>query len=306
MTNRTIGFIGLGNMGGPMAANLAKAGLDVIGFDPVPQALETARGNGIRIAGSAAEAAGQADVVFTMLPNAEIVTAVWAEIVPSIARGATIADCSTIDVDSARSIHALAAGHGLLSIDAPVSGGVGGARAGTLAFMLGGEAAAFEIVEPLLAVMGSKTVRCGTAGAGQAAKICNNMILGISIVAVSEAFVLAEKLGLSAEALFQVASASTGQCWALTTYCPVPGLVPTSPANNGYKPGAAATMLLKDLRLAQQAAGAADAATPLGTHATEIYESFAADGHGGEDFSAIIRYLRDLHAGDDPARRNGE
>jgi len=292
MNVKTIAFIGLGNMGGPMAANLVKAGYRVLGFDPSGEAMERAREKGIEAASSGKDAVADADVVFTMLPNATFVREVWSDLVPAAPAGTVMADCSTIDVVTARDMHALATKHGLKAADAPVSGGVSGAEAGKLTFMVGGEADVFQVIEPLLSHMGQKAVLCGEAGAGQAAKICNNMILGINIVAVSEAFALAEKLGLSHKALFDVASTSSGQCWALTTYCPVPGLVSTSPSNNDYKPGAAATMLLKDLRLSQEAAGVVSAKTPLGKHATEIYEEFVAEGHGGEDFSAIIRSLR--------------
>jgi len=291
-TNAKIAFIGLGNMGGHMAANLVRSGYQVRGYDPMPAAQKNALDNGIELASDEADAVRDADIIVTMLPNASYVRSVWAKLMPAAQRGSVIADCSTIDVMTAREMHALAAEHGLLSVDAPVSGGVAGAAAAKLTFMMGGEEAAFTIIEPVLATMGQKSVRCGAAGAGQAAKICNNMILGINIVAVSEAFALGEKLGLAPQALFDVASTSSGQCWALTTYCPVPGIVPTAPSNNDYKPGAAATMLLKDLKLAQEAARSVTAQTPLGSHTTEIYEKFVADGHGDEDFSAIIRALR--------------
>jgi 3-hydroxyisobutyrate dehydrogenase len=211
-----------------------------------------------------------------------------------MSKGALIIDCSTIDVESAKEAHALAVKHGAASVDAPVSGGTGGARGATLTFMCGGEDRAFAAAKPVLENMGKKIVHCGGAGAGQAAKICNNMILGISMIAVSEAFTLAEKLGLSHQALFDVASTSSGQCWSLTTYCPVPGPVPTSPANNDYKPGFASALMVKDLTLAQDAAKAAGAATPLGQHAQEIYKAFDAAGHGGVDFSGIIQHVRDL------------
>src|SRR5690606_10250576 len=249
----TIAFIGLGNMGNPMAANLVKAGHVVRGFDLMPQNLETARGNGLEIAASAAEAVAGADAVVTMLPAGKHVLAVYGDIVPAAAKGTLFIDSSTIDVESARQAHAIASGAGMLSVDAPVSGGVGGAAAGTLTFMAGGAADAFAKAEPLLQPMAGKIVHCGDAGAGQAAKICNNMILGISMIGVSEAFVLAEKLGLAPQALFDVASTSSGQCWSLTTYCPVPGPVPTSPANRDYQPGFAASLMLKDLKLAQEA-----------------------------------------------------
>jgi 3-hydroxyisobutyrate dehydrogenase len=231
--------------------------------------------------------------VITMLPAGRHVLGLLDEILPHVPAGALAVDCSTIDVESARAAHAKAAERGLASLDAPVSGGVGGAKAGTLTFMAGGSQEAFARAEPLLARMGRKSVHCGEAGAGQAAKICHNLILGISMIGVAEAFVLAEKLGLSHQALFDVASTSSGQCWSLTTYCPVPGPVPASPANNDYKPGFAAALMLKDLRLSQEAARSAGAATPLGAHAEAIYAAFEAAGGGGSDFSGIIRHLRE-------------
>ncbi|WP_230529947.1 3-hydroxyisobutyrate dehydrogenase [Microvirga roseola] len=290
MTN--IAFIGLGNMGGPMAANLVKAGHAVTGFDLSPASCDQARADGVTVAGSAAEAVKDAEVVVTMLPAGKHVLAVWAEILPSLQKGALVIDCSTIDVESARRAHGLADERGLQSLDAPVSGGVGGAQGATLTFMAGGARNAFEQAKPILSKMGRKVVHCGEAGAGQAAKICNNMILGISMIGVAEAFVLAEKLGLSHQALFDVASTSSGQCWSLTTYCPVPGPVPTSPANNDYKPGFAAALMLKDLKLAQEAALASGASTPLGAEAAQLYALFANAGHDGEDFSGIINFIR--------------
>ena len=292
----TVAFIGLGNMGGPMAANLIKAGHKVVGFDLVPASLDQAKSDGVTIAASAAAAVKEADVVITMLPAGKHVVSVWSDVIPSVTKGALIIDCSTIDVESARKAHALAGKASLLSVDAPVSGGTGGAKGATLTFMAGGEAKAFAAAKPVLEAMGKKIVHCGDGGAGQAAKICNNMILGISMIGVSEAFTLAEKLGLSHQALFDVASTSSGQCWSLTTYCPVPGPVPTSPANNEYKPGFATALMLKDLRLSQEAAKAAGAATPLGAHAESIYETFEKSGHGGDDFSGIIHHIRHLTA----------
>lgn len=294
-----VAVIGLGNMGGPMACNLAKAGYQVVGFDVSSESMARIAEHGVSLAASARAAAQGADAVLTMLPAAPFVSDVWNDVMPACRNGALVLDCSTVDVETARTLHRSAAEAGLLCLDAPVSGGVGGAQAGTLTFMVGGEKEAFDAAEPLLLAMGRKAVHCGSGGAGQAAKICNNMILGISIIAVSEAFALGEKLGLSHKALFDVASTSTGQCWALTTYCPVPGLVPTSPANNDYRPGAPATMLLKDLRLAQDASRMVDAGIPLGAHAISIYEAFTAAGHGGEDFSAIIKHLRGLTADND-------
>jgi 3-hydroxyisobutyrate dehydrogenase len=290
----SIAFIGLGNMGGPMAANLVKAGHKVIAFDLVEASRNQAKADGAAIADSAAAAVKGADTVITMLPAGKHVISVWTDVVPSMTRGALIIDCSTIDVESAKQAHALAAKHGVASVDAPVSGGTGGAKGATLTFMCGGEDKAFALAKPVLEKMGKKLVHCGDAGAGQAAKICNNMILAVSMIGVCEAFSLAEKLGLSHQALFDVASTSSGQCWALTTYCPVPGPVSTSPANNAYKPGFAAALMVKDLTLAQDAAKAAGAATPLGKHAQEIYKAFDAAGNGGVDFSGIINHVRGL------------
>ncbi|MGJ5181153.1 3-hydroxyisobutyrate dehydrogenase [Bradyrhizobium oligotrophicum] len=290
----TIAFIGLGNMGGPMAANLVKAGHTVVAFDLAEASCAQAKADGAEIAGSAAAAVKGADAVVTMLPAGKHVLAVWNDVVPAMSNGALIIDSSTIDVESARAAHALAAKHGIDAIDAPVSGGTGGAKAATLTFMCGGEEGAFAKAKPILEKMGRKIVHCGGAGAGQAAKICNNMILGISMIAVGEAFALGEKLGLSHQALFDVASTSSGQCWSLTSYCPVPGPVPASPANNDYKPGFATALMLKDLTLSQDAAKASGAATPLGQHAQEIYKAFDAAGHGGVDFSGIIQHVRKL------------
>jgi 3-hydroxyisobutyrate dehydrogenase len=289
-----IAFIGLGNMGGPMAANLVKAGHQVHGFDLVAASRDAAKADGVSIAAKATDVVKDAEVVITMLPAGKHVLSVWNEVLPSVAGGALMIDCSTIDVESARKSHALAAAQKLPSIDAPVSGGTGGAKAATLTFMAGGTAQAFAAAKPILEAMGKKVVHCGEAGAGQAAKICNNMILGISMIGVCEAFSLAEKLGLSHQALFDVASTSSGQCWSLTTYCPVPGPVPNSPANNEYKPGFAAALMLKDLRLSQEAAKAAGAVTPLGAHAESIYETFEKSGHGATDFSGIIHQIRHL------------
>ncbi len=288
----TIAFIGLGNMGNPMAANLVKAGHAVRGFDLVAGNLDAAKANGVSVAADARAAVEGADAVITMLPAGKHVLSVYRDILEAAAPGTLFIDSSTIDVQSARQAHELAAAAGMLSIDAPVSGGVGGAEAGTLTFMAGGAAEAFAMAEPILQPMAGRVVHCGEAGAGQAAKICNNMILGISMIGVCEAFVLAEKLGLSHQALYDVASTSSGQCWSITTYCPVPGPLPSSPANRDYKPGFAAALMLKDLRLAQEAAQAAGAATPLGAEATQLYALFEAMGHGGTDFSGIIKFLR--------------
>jgi 3-hydroxyisobutyrate dehydrogenase len=290
MTN--IAFIGLGNMGGPMAANLVKAGHSVTGFDLSPASCDQAKSDGVGIASSTTDAVRDAEIVVTMLPAGKHVLSVWADILPGVKDGTLLIDCSTIDVESARKAHGLAQERGLQSLDAPVSGGVGGAKGATLTFMAGGAKQAFDQAEPILSRMGKKVVHCGEAGAGQAAKICNNMILGISMIGVAEAFVLAEKLGLSHQALFDVASTSSGQCWSLTTYCPVPGPVPASPANNGYKPGFAAALMLKDLRLAQEAALASGASTPLGAEAAQLYGLFNNAGHDGDDFSGIINFIR--------------
>ncbi len=295
MTDR-IAFTGLGNMGGPMAANLVKAGFAVTGFDLSEASRRQAAEKGVRLAASAEEAAAEASVVVTMLPAGKHVISVWGSLTSVARPGTLMIDCSTIDVDSARKAHALAASQRLHSLDAPVSGGTGGAAAGTLTFMVGGTSEAFGKAGAILSAMGKKIVHCGDPGAGQAAKICNNMILGISMAAVSEAFVLAEKLGLSHQALYDVASTSSGQCWSLTSYCPLPGPVPTSPANNEYRPGFAAALMLKDLRLSQEAASASGAQTPLGAHATALYEAFDNSGHGSQDFSAIIQHIRDLTA----------
>ncbi|MEP5361001.1 MAG: 3-hydroxyisobutyrate dehydrogenase [Nitratireductor sp.] len=288
----TIAFIGLGNMGNPMAANLVKAGHQVRGYDLVTDNLAVAKENGVTIMANAAAAVKDADVVVTMLPAGKHVIAVYQDVVPGARAGTLFIDSSTIDVESARKAHAIAEEHGMLSVDAPVSGGTAGAVAGTLTFMAGGADAAFAGAEPILDPMAGRVVHCGGPGAGQAAKICNNMILGISMIGVSEAFVLAEKLGLSHQALFDVASTSSGQCWSITSYCPVPGPVPASPANKDYKPGFAAALMLKDLRLAQEAAAAAGAVTPMGAEAAQLYALFNARGHGGDDFSGIINFLR--------------
>ena len=279
-----IGFIGLGNMGGPMAANLAKAGHQVTGFDMADVTIE-----GVAMAASGAEAAKGADVVITMLPNGQILRAVANEVLPAMTAGAALVDCSTVDVDSARAVAEQAATADLLFVDAPVSGGVGGASGGTLTFMAGGSAAAFAKAEPLFAIMGQKAVHCGDAGAGQAAKICNNMILGVTMVATCEAFALADKLGLDRQKMFDVVSTSSGYSWTMNAYCPAPGVGPQSPADNDYKPGFAAELMLKDLRLSQQAAQSADADTPMGELAQALYTQFVEnEGGTGMDFSAML------------------
>jgi 3-hydroxyisobutyrate dehydrogenase len=287
-----IAFIGLGNMGGPMAGNLAKAGHAVTGFDLVAANNQAAKARNVCIADSARAAVKDADIIVTMLPAGKHVLAVYEDIIPATKKGALLIDSSTIDVDSARAAHALADKAGLQSLDAPVSGGVGGAEAATLTFMCGGADDAFARGKPIIEGMGKKIVHCGGVGAGQAAKICNNMILGISMIAVGEAFVLGEKLGLTHQALFDVASTASGQCWSLTTYCPVPGPVPTSPANRDYQPGFAAALMLKDLLLSQEASKSSGATTPLGQHAADLYTAFTAAGNDGKDFSGIINFLR--------------
>ena len=288
----TIAFIGLGNMGNPMAANLVKAGHEVQGYDLVPDNLKTASDNGVTIMANAAAAVKGADVVITMLPAGKHVLSVYSDICSAAESGTLFIDSSTIDVASAREAHATAAKAGMLSVDAPVSGGVGGAAGGTLTFMAGGSEDAFTKAEPILQPMAGRIVHCGDAGNGQAAKICNNMILGVSMIGVGEAFVLAEKLGLSHQALFDVASTSSGQCWSINTYCPVPGPVPASPANNDYQPGFAAALMLKDLKLAQEAAQSSGAITPMGAEAAQLYALFDAQGNGDVDFSGIINFLR--------------
>jgi 3-hydroxyisobutyrate dehydrogenase len=291
-----IAFIGLGNMGGPMAANLVKAGHKVTAFDLVAASRDQAKADGAGIAETSVASVKGADIVVTMLPAGKHVLSVWNEVIPAMTKGTLIIDCSTIDVESAKQAHALAAKSGMLSVDAPVSGGTGGAKGATLTFMCGGEDKAFAAAKPALENMGKKIVHCGVGGAGQAAKICNNMILAVSMIAVCEGFALAEKLGLSHQALFDVASTSSGQCWALTSYCPVPGPVPTSPANNDYKPGFAAALMLKDLKLSQDAAKASGASLPLGAFATDLYEVFNNAGNGAVDFSGIIQQVRSLGA----------
>jgi 3-hydroxyisobutyrate dehydrogenase len=287
-----IAFIGLGNMGAPMVANLVKAGHAVSGFDLVEAAKTAAAASGAAIAPSARDAVSGADVIVTMLPAGKHVLASWSDFLPAARKGALVIDCSTIDVDSAKRAHEAGGAAGMLTLDAPVSGGVGGATAGTLTFMCGGSDEAFAKAKPLLEAMGKRIVHCGGPGAGQAAKICNNMILGATMIVTCEAFALAEKLGLEAQALFDVASTASGQSWSLTSYCPVPGPVPASPANRGYKPGFAASLMLKDLKLAQEAAASVGAATPLGAEAAQLYALFVAAGHGGDDFSGVINFLR--------------
>ncbi|TXL71643.1 3-hydroxyisobutyrate dehydrogenase [Vineibacter terrae] len=287
-----IAFIGLGNMGGPMAANLAKAQHQVAAYDLSDQAVAAAVANGASKAASIADAVKGAEVVVTMLPAGKHVREVYeGTVIGAAAKGTLLIDCSTIDVESARVVAAAAAKAGMEMVDAPVSGGTGGAAAGTLTFMVGGADAAFARARPFLEKMGKNIVHAGGSGNGQAAKICNNMILGVSMLAVSEAFMLAKRLGLDAQKLFDVASTSSGQCWSLTTYCPVPGPVPTSPANRDYQAGFTAAMMLKDLLLAQEAARAANATTPLGAEAAQLFSLFVNSGRGAQDFSGIIRML---------------
>jgi len=271
-------------MGGPMAANLAKAGHQVVGFDMAAVAID-----GVTMAASGAEAAAGAEVIITMLPNGQILRAVADQLIPAMAGGTALVDCSTVDVDSARAVADQAVKAGLLFVDAPVSGGVGGAASGSLTFMAGGSSEAFAKAEPLFDVMGQKAVHCGEAGAGQSAKICNNMILGVTMIATCEAFALADKLGLDRQKMFDVVSTSSGYSWTMNAYCPAPGVGPQSPADNDYQPGFAAELMLKDLRLSQQAAESADADTPMGQMAQALYAKFVEEEDGqGTDFSAML------------------
>jgi len=293
-----IGFIGLGNMGGPMAANLVKAGHAVTGFDVVPDAVTKFVAAGGVAAKDLRDAIAGHEAVITMLPAGRHVREIYLGdngVLAHAAPGTLLIDSSTIDVATARDVAEAAERKGLPMLDAPVSGGVGGAQGGTLTFMVGGSDDSFARARPFLEAMGKTIVHAGGAGNGQAAKICNNMILGISMIAVSEAFALGEKLGLDAQKLFDISSKSSGQCWSMTSYCPVPGPVPTSPANRDYQAGFTAAMMLKDLRLAQDASTSAGAVTPLGKHAADIYERFvdsALSVNGSVDFSGVYRYLR--------------
>ncbi len=289
-----IGFIGLGNMGLPMAANLAAAGNLVTGFDQVAAACDQAAQKGIKIAASAADAVAGAELIITMLPSGPIVLSVLEEILPAAKAGAVIVDCSTIDVSSARQAHEMAEKHRLGCLDAPVSGGIGGAAAGTLTFMIGGSEQSLEAAKPALEIMGGRSVPCGPGGAGQSAKICNNMLLAISMIGACEAFTLADHLGLDQQALFDVISTSSGYCWSVNVYCPVPGVGPQSPADNDYKPGFASALMVKDLGLSQQAAAETGAPTPMGAHAAEYYRQFVDAGGGEVDFGGIIRHLEYL------------
>ena len=279
-----VGFIGLGNMGKPMALNLMAAGHEVNGFDTAPVEAE-----GLHILSTASEAAKGADVVITMLPNGAILRSVAETVLPAMSAGAVFLDCSTVDVDSARAVAAMAAEANVIPLDAPVSGGIGGASAGTLTFMVGGSEAGFEKAKPLFDIMGQKAVHCGPSGNGQAAKICNNMILGATMIVTCEAFALADKLGLDRQSMFDVVSTSSGYSWTMNAYCPAPGIGPTSPSDNGYKPGFAAELMLKDLRLSQQAAEMVDADTPMGQMAQNLYAQFVEIEDGeGKDFSAML------------------
>jgi len=279
-----VGFIGLGNMGKPMALNLMAAGHEVNGFDTAPVEAE-----GLHILSTASEAAKGADVVITMLPNGAILRSVAETVLPAMSAGAVFLDCSTVDVDSARAVAAMAAEAKVIPLDAPVSGGIGGASAGTLTFMVGGSEAGFEKAKPLFDIMGQKAVHCGPSGNGQAAKICNNMILGATMIVTCEAFALADKLGLDRQSMFDVVSTSSGYSWTMNAYCPAPGIGPTSPSDNGYKPGFAAELMLKDLRLSQQAAEMVDADTPMGQMAQNLYAQFVEIEDGqGKDFSAML------------------
>lgn len=284
-----IGFIGLGNMGGPMAANLARAGHEVTGFDVSGVTIE-----GIMKATYVRDAVVGQEVVVTMLPSGQILSAVYDDIIPLAAPDTLFIDCSTIDVANTLSAHVKCRKKLIECVDAPVSGGITGAAAGTLTFMAGGSTEAYSRALPLFEIMGQKSVHCGTAGSGQAAKICNNMVLGISMIGVCEAFALADKLGLNRQNLFDVMSTSSGSCWAVNSYCPVPGVGPVTPADNDYKPGFAAELMLKDLRLSQAAAEGAHTATPLGAAAMRLYEEFVETGGAGKDFSGILPWLATL------------
>ncbi|OAN81750.1 3-hydroxyisobutyrate dehydrogenase [Sulfitobacter pontiacus] len=279
-----IGFIGLGNMGAPMATNLAKAGHEVTGFDVAGTTAE-----GVRVADNLEAAVAGMDAVITMLPNGSILRQVAAQAIPHMAQGTLFIDCSTVDVESAKNTAQAAEDACIMSVDAPVSGGIGGASGGTLTFMAGGSTQAFAKAKPLFDIMGQKAVHCGDAGAGQAAKICNNMILGVTMIATCEAFALADKLGLDRQKMFDVVSTSSGYSWSMNAYCPAPGVGPTSPADNGYTPGFAAELMLKDLGLSQQAAEMADADTPMGELARALYAQFVENEDGnGKDFSAML------------------
>jgi len=287
-----IAFIGLGNMGGGMAANLVKAGHDVHAFDLAEAALERAKENGCTTYTSVKEAVQGADAVVTMLPNGAIVNAVYsADVIGQAPTSALLLDCSTIDVATVREVAAVANAAGYEMVDAPVSGGIAAANGGTLTFMVGGTDESFARAEPILAAMGKAVIHAGASGAGQAAKICNNMLLGASMVATCETFAMAEKLGLDLQTFYDISSKASGQCWSMTSYCPVPGVGPQSPADNGYQGGFATALMLKDLKLAMAAAKDAGADVPMGQRAEELYAAFAEAGNAGLDFSAIIKSL---------------
>ncbi len=287
-----IGFIGLGNMGLPMALNLKKGGHNIIGFDAMPAARDAAQKSGLKLASSNVDAASNAQIVILMLPNGAIVGEVGKELLGAMEPQMLLIDCSTIDVTSAKNLHNLANKSNIHCLDAPVSGGVVGAEAGSLTFMVGGTKSAFDTGNPYFDIMGKSAVHCGDGGTGQAAKICNNMLLGISMIGTCEAFLLAQNLGLSQSALFDVMSTSSGSCWSVNTYCPAPGVGPKSPADNDYKPGFAAALMLKDLDLSQQAASESKISTPLGKHAASLYQQMDDAGLGGVDFSGMIKFLQ--------------
>jgi 3-hydroxyisobutyrate dehydrogenase len=293
----TIGFIGLGNMGLPMAINLVKAGHEVLGYDTSPEVLENAKEARIITCATAVDAASEAETLITMLPNGEILLSVMEEVIPVTPKGALLIDCSTVDVESAKTFHSQAGSAGLGSIDCPVSGGITGAAAGTLTFMIGGSEDDCKRAEPILDIIGGRQVRCGGGGAGQAAKICNNMLLATTMIGVGEAFALGKKLGLEPQALYDVMSTSSGSCWSINTYCPVEGVGPQSPADNDFKPGFASSLMIKDASLAQVAADASGQATPMGYRALELYKEFAAQSDEDLDFSGIITWLEQLDRG---------
>ena len=287
-----IAFIGLGHMGSGMAANLVRAGHEVRAYDLSEAAMIQAVADGCMVATSLSQACEGAEAVITMLPGGQHVLSVYSQVLERAPKGALLIDCSTIDVESARQVAARAETAGYAMIDSPVSGGMAGAKAGTLTFMCGGTKSAFDLAEPILKQMGKTVIHAGEAGAGQAAKLCNNMLLAITMIGTCEAFALAEKLGLEDQVFFDIASKASGQNWAMTSYCPVPGPVPTSPANNDYQPGFAASLMLKDLTLAMQAANVANADTPLGSRAHALYEALCSQGHSAQDFSYMMERIR--------------
>lgn len=289
-----IGFIGLGHMGAPMAINCLRKGHQVIAFDLMPEAMQKVAAAGAQLAHDVSECADDVDVVITVLQTGEQVKEVCQKIFKNMARGTLYLDCSTIAVTDSRAIHHLAQKHHLLMCDAPVSGGVAAAEVGSLTFMVGGHDEAFETALPILKTMGKNIIHAGHAGNGQVAKTCNNMILGVSMIAVSEAFVLAEKLGLDAKTFFAIASKASGQCWSMTSYCPVPGIVEAAPSNRNYEPGFSAAMMLKDLKLSQAVAHSEHAATPMGELAEQLYQRYVDTGHANVDFSGIIKTFEDV------------